>query len=95
MSRPTDTPQPSQPSRLLDDEQEQLAEELMMSISLAVESGRLSLTRAEGALALTHMRLDAMIGDLMEAQVDAEQAAREEEEDPNAFLRRQADDTES
>ncbi len=90
MSGPVHTPNP----RLLDDEQEQLAQEIMMSIDLAVESGRISLTSAEGALAMAHMRLDAIIGDAMEAQVD-EELGGEEEEDPNAFLRRKADDTDA
>jgi hypothetical protein len=95
MSRAADTPSPDR-SHLLDDEQEQLAQEIMMSIDLAVESGRLSLTAAEGAVALAHMRLDARIGDAMELQVDEEmEAAAEEEEDPNAFLRRKADDTDA
>ncbi len=91
MSGPVDTPKP----RLLDDEQEQLAQEIMMSIDLAVESGRISLTSAEGALAMAHMRLDAIIGEAMEQQVDEELGGPEEEEDPNAFLRRKADDTDA
>lgn len=95
MSRDVDTPQPDR-ARLLDDEQEQLAQEIMMSIDLAVASGRLSLTAAEGAVALAHMRLDARIGDAMELQVDEEMdAAAEAEEDVNAFLRRKADDSDA
>lgn len=96
MSRAADTPPPDRAPRLLDEEQEQLAQEIMMSIDLAVESGRVSLTAAEGALAMAHMRLDAVIGEAMKAQVDEELgAAAEEEEDPNAFLRRKPDDTDA
>lgn len=95
MSRAADTPPPDRAPRLLDDEQEQLAQEIMMSIDLAVESGRVSLTAAEGALAMAHMRLDAVIGEAMKAQVDEELGAAEEEEDPNAFLRRKPDDTDA
>jgi hypothetical protein len=93
MSRAADTTPPDRSPRLLDEEQEQLAQEIMMSIDLAVESGRISLTAAEGALAMAHMRLDAIIGEAMESQVDEELGGGDDDdEDPNAFLRRPRED---
>ena len=96
MSAPTDTTPPDRNPRLLDAAQEQLAAELMMSIDLAVEGGHLSLTSAEGAVAMVQMRLESIICEAMAAQVDAESGIQEEDEDdPNAFLRRPRGETDT
>lgn len=96
VSVPTDTTPPDRNPRLLDAAQEQLAAEIMMSIDLAVEAGHLSLTSAEGAVAMVQMRLEAIICETMAAQVDAEAGMEEEDEDdPNAFLRRPRGDTDT
>lgn len=70
--------------------QAQLAEELMMSINLALQEERVSLSTAQGAVDMVQMRLDALVQEGMETEVGREMGWDEEaeEEDPNEFLRR-------
>lgn len=79
--------------------QAQLAEEMMMSINLAIQESRVSLSEAQGAVDMVTMRLDALVQEGMATQVDREmgwdEEDEEEEEDPNAFLRRKRRDTDS
>ncbi len=75
-------------SMVVDPNQEQLADEILASVTLAVQEGRCSMSSAEGALQLALMRLECVVAEEMGAQVDREMG---EEDDVNAFLRRDQD----
>jgi hypothetical protein len=86
-------PSPGRKPRLLDEAQEQLLEEILMSINLAVMEGRVSLSSAQGALAMADLRLEAIVVEAMASDVDEAMGAEPDDEpDVNAFLRRTAGD---
>ncbi len=76
---------------VVDPQQEQLADEILASVTLAVQEGRCSMSAAEGALQLALMRLECVVADEMGAKVDREMGD-DDEEDVNAFLRRPRED---
>lgn len=97
--QPDKTP-PDRNPRLLDSAQEQLMEEIMMSIDLAVEEGRLSLCSAEGAVAMAQLRLEAIVMEAMASHVDDSMRTlcedeADDEPDVNAFLRRPSGDADA